>query len=76
MYVSRYTNPYGNVAMLTGINEWGDYLGNIIMEVNESLEVSEKEERLRCRYIKMTVPKETEVRRYVPLRPPSRVNQT
>lgn len=51
MYQSKYTNPFGVESILQATNEWFDYLGDIIMQINHDLETLEQENRRNLRKI-------------------------
>jgi hypothetical protein len=60
---SQYTSPSGAISLLTGINEWFDYIGDIVMEVNADLEVLEQQFRKEARRIVRDPIRPTEITR-------------
>src|SRR5687767_7331142 len=46
IYQARYSNPYGESMFLTGVCGWGDFMGDIIPEIQEKLtELAERDNK-------------------------------
>lgn len=71
-YYSKYTDPRMNTTILRAVNEWFDYMGDIVMNFGKDLDDMEYEDKRRK--TDRGVPRHKDIREEVRSAVPKRIN--